>query len=67
MGERSAPTVGLMTVGCKLNQYESEGIAEAFEEAGFEVVPFTGPADAYVVNTCTVTGRSDGSSTRCST
>ena len=59
MGEASVPTVGLMTVGCKLNQYESEGVAEAFEDAGFEVVPFAAPADAYVVNTCTVTGRSD--------
>jgi len=59
MGEGTAPTVGLMTVGCKLNQYESEGIAEAFEDAGFEVVPFTATADVYVVNTCTVTGRSD--------
>jgi threonylcarbamoyladenosine tRNA methylthiotransferase MtaB len=59
MGERSVPTVALMTVGCKLNQYESEGIAEAFEEGGFEVVPFSERADVYVVNTCTVTGRSD--------
>lgn len=59
MARESAPTVGLMTVGCKLNQYESEGIAEALEDAGFEVVPFAAPADVYVVNTCTVTGRSD--------
>ncbi len=59
MGEGSAPTVGVTTVGCKLNQYESEGIAEAFEGAGFQVVPFTDRADVYVVNTCTVTGRSD--------
>ena len=52
-------TVGLMTVGCKLNQYETEGVAERLEERGFVVVPFDGPADVYVVNTCTVTGRSD--------
>ncbi len=52
-------TVGLMTVGCKLNQYETEGMAERFEKRGFVVVPFEGPADVYVVNTCTVTGRSD--------
>jgi len=52
-------TVGLMTVGCKLNQYETEGVAERLEEQGFLVVPFDGPADVYVVNTCTVTGRSD--------
>jgi threonylcarbamoyladenosine tRNA methylthiotransferase MtaB len=48
-----------MTVGCKLNQYETEGIAERLEERGFTVVPFEAAADVYVVNTCTVTGRSD--------
>lgn len=51
--------VGLTTVGCKLNQYESEGLAELFESAGYSVVPFEDEADVYVVNTCTVTGRSD--------
>jgi threonylcarbamoyladenosine tRNA methylthiotransferase MtaB len=59
MARGSRPTVGMTTVGCKLNQYETEGIAEAFEASGFRVVPFTDCADAYVVNTCTVTGRSD--------
>ncbi len=54
-----APTVGLMTVGCKLNQYETEGLAELLESHGCRIVPFDSPADAYVVNTCTVTGRSD--------
>ena len=48
-----------MTVGCKLNQYETEGVAESLEALGFVVVPFDAPADVYVVNTCTVTGRSD--------
>ncbi|MCD4690286.1 tRNA (N(6)-L-threonylcarbamoyladenosine(37)-C(2))-methylthiotransferase MtaB, partial [bacterium] len=52
-------TVGIMTVGCKLNQYESEGMTELFESRGCEIVPFTSPADIYVVNTCTVTARSD--------
>lgn len=52
-------SVGLLTVGCKLNQYETEGMAELFEGLGFSVVPFEGEADVYVVNTCTVTGRSD--------
>ncbi len=56
---RSGPTVGLMTVGCKLNQYETEGLAELLESHGCRIVPFDSPADAYVVNTCTVTGRSD--------
>ncbi len=52
-------TIGLMTVGCKLNQYETEGVAELLEQGGFAVVPFEDVADVYVVNTCTVTGRSD--------
>lgn len=59
MARGSRPTIGMTTVGCKLNQYETEGIAEAFEALGFRVVPFADRADAYVVNTCTVTGRSD--------
>jgi threonylcarbamoyladenosine tRNA methylthiotransferase MtaB len=56
--ERQA-TVALTTVGCKLNQYETEGMAELFEESGYTVVPFGETADVYVVNTCTVTMRSD--------
>jgi len=52
-------TVGLTTVGCKLNQYETQGIAELMESAGFRIVPFTDAADVYIVNTCTVTSRSD--------
>ena len=59
VSERGAGTVGIATVGCKLNQYESEGVAELFESAGYSVVPFDEDADVYVVNTCTVTGRSD--------
>jgi threonylcarbamoyladenosine tRNA methylthiotransferase MtaB len=53
------PSVGLVTVGCKLNQYETEGLAERLEESGFNVVPFASTADVYVINTCTVTARSD--------
>ncbi len=59
MGKLRSGTVGLTTVGCKLNQYETEGIAELFEESGFTVVDFDTAADVYVVNTCTVTMRSD--------
>lgn len=52
-------TVALATLGCKLNQYETQLIREHFEEAGYRVVPFTQPADIYVINTCTVTSRAD--------
>ena len=51
--------VGLITLGCKLNQVDTEAIREAFERAGHTVVPFTAEADVYVVNTCTVTGKTD--------
>ncbi len=56
-----APTVALHTLGCRLNQYETEAIREQFVSRGFMVVPFTDPADVYVVNTCTVTNQADAS------
>ncbi len=51
--------VAITTLGCKVNQYESSALAGKFEKRGYEVVPFTAEADVYVINTCTVTGRSD--------
>ena len=53
------PTVGILTLGCKVNQYESEAIAEAFAANGVEVRSPDGPCDLYVINTCTVTAESD--------
>lgn len=47
------------TLGCKVNQYDTEAMLEAFQRAGYEVVPFSGDADVYLVNTCTVTGTGD--------
>ena len=52
-------TVGLYTLGCKVSQYETEAISEEFIRRGFCVVPFDTEADAYVINTCTVTAESD--------
>ena len=52
-------TVGIYTLGCKVNQYESEAIAERLCERGFAVLPPTEVCDAYIINTCTVTGESD--------
>jgi threonylcarbamoyladenosine tRNA methylthiotransferase MtaB len=51
--------VGLATLGCKVSQYETEAIAEAFAERGFLLSDFDGPCEVYVVNTCTVTAESD--------
>ena len=52
-------TVGIYTLGCKVNQYESEAIAEKFTAEGFDVTPHELPCDIYVINTCTVTAESD--------
>ncbi len=52
-------TVGIITLGCKVNQYESEAIAEAFLARGFTVGSSTEACDIYVINTCTVTAESD--------
>lgn len=52
-------SVGLYTLGCKVSQYETEALTEAFAAAGFEVRRFDEPCDVYVVNTCTVTAESD--------
>ena len=43
------------TLGCKVNQYESEAMAQMFRDRGWEVVDEQEFADVYVVNTCTVT------------
>lgn len=47
------------TLGCRVNQYESEAIGEMMVKAGYELVPFSEFADCYIINTCTVTGMSD--------
>lgn len=52
-------TVGILTLGCKVNQYESEAIAESLTDKGFEIRPHSERCDAYVINTCTVTAESD--------
>ncbi|KEH91024.1 RNA modification enzyme MiaB [Clostridium novyi A str. BKT29909] len=51
--------VAFATLGCRVNMYESEAMAEKFIKNGYEVVEFDEMADVYVVNTCTVTNMSD--------
>ena len=51
--------VAFYTLGCKVNQYETNGMIQAFLEKGFEIVDFSEKADIYVINTCTVTSISD--------
>ena len=52
-------TVALSTLGCKVSQYETEAVKEAFLSRGFSAVDFSEKADVYVINTCTVTAESD--------
>ena len=52
-------TVGFFTLGCKVNQYESEAIGELFLSRGYDVRPSGEICDIYVINTCTVTAESD--------
>ena len=49
----------LYTLGCKVNQYETEALAQLFREQGYDIVDFSEKADVYVINTCTVTHLSD--------
>lgn len=51
--------VGFLTLGCKVNSYETEKMKLQFEEAGYAVVAFEEMADVYIVNTCTVTNIAD--------
>jgi threonylcarbamoyladenosine tRNA methylthiotransferase MtaB len=52
--------VALDTVGCKLNQAETQHLARQFARAGYRLVPPEDGADVYVLNTCTVTHVADG-------
>ncbi|MBQ1273769.1 MAG: tRNA (N(6)-L-threonylcarbamoyladenosine(37)-C(2))-methylthiotransferase MtaB [Cellulosilyticum sp.] len=51
--------VASYTLGCKVNQYDTEAVLEKFKEAGYEITEFSEYADVYIVNTCTVTHLSD--------
>lgn len=52
-------TVAFYTLGCKVNQYETEAMCELFKSRGYTPVDFSEPSDVYIINTCTVTSMSD--------
>ncbi len=58
---KGAPIVdiAIYTLGCKVNQYETQAMERELLRRGHALVPFDGPADAYIINTCTVTAVSD--------
>ncbi len=51
--------IAFHTLGCKVNQYETEAMKEQFKAAGFEIVGEEDFADVYIINTCTVTNLAD--------
>lgn len=56
---RKKKTVSFMTLGCKVNTYETEGMKRIFEKGGYNIVDPESPADVVIINTCTVTHLSD--------
>ena len=55
-------SVGICTLGCKVNTYESEYVINELKKAGFEIKDFNEICDVYIINTCTVTNNSDSKS-----
>ena len=51
--------IAICTLGCKVNQYETQAMEQELCRRGHTLTAFDGPADAYIVNTCTVTAVSD--------
>ncbi len=51
--------VAFFTLGCKVNQYETQALSEALTKEGFIIVPESENADVYIINSCTVTAESD--------
>ena len=49
------PTIAFATLGCRVNQYDTDSMRGLFLAAGFTEADFDGPADVYVINTCSVT------------
>ena len=55
-------SVGVLSLGCKVNMYESEYVINELKKAGYEIKDFDEVCDVYVINTCTVTNNSDSKS-----
>lgn len=55
-------SVGVLSLGCKVNTYESEYIINELKSAGYEIKNFDDICDVYIINTCTVTNNSDSKS-----
>lgn len=56
--------VAISTLGCKTNQFESAAMIEQLQSAGYQIVPFNEQSDIYIINSCTVTARTDAETRR---
>ncbi len=56
---QNLPRAAVYTLGCRVNQYESDAVEAELEALGFEICPFTEKADVYIINTCAVTAESE--------
>jgi len=54
--------IAFKTIGCRLNQFETDALVSQFSKSGYEVVDYNKEADIYIVNTCTVTNQGDAKS-----
>ena len=59
IGNKNNKIISFITLGCKVNQYETNAMAQKFKEKGYKVIEGEAKADIYVINTCTVTNMSD--------
>lgn len=57
-------SVGVLSLGCKVNTYESEYVINELKKAGYEIKDFDDICDVYIINTCTVTNNSDRKSSK---
>ncbi len=62
MMSKRSPSITVTTLGCKVNQYDSGALCALLEQNGHDIVPFPGPADICIVNTCAVTGSTEAQS-----
>ncbi|MCZ6913421.1 MAG: hypothetical protein O7C59_02235 [Rickettsia endosymbiont of Ixodes persulcatus] len=59
MNTKKKRKIATITLGCKVNQYETDSMQEMLINAGYEVAGQQEPADVYIVNTCSVTNIAD--------
>ncbi|MEZ4546459.1 MAG: hypothetical protein R3B51_01480 [Thermodesulfobacteriota bacterium] len=58
-------SISVVTLGCKVNQYDTAAILNRLPESKYKTVPFPEKADIYVIDTCTVTHKADSEARRC--